>query len=298
MHDDEVDVDDDLVRELVDDQFPELSGEPLSRVEAWGTDHAIFRLGDRLSVRLPKIGWAAEQGAKEARWLPVLEPVLPAEVPVPVALGQPADGYPYGWYVAPWIEGENPAPDGPTDLCQLAADLAEVVRALQRIDTTDGPVPRTARRGGPLVDADRSTRARAEQLCGETDVDGLLAVWEAGVHAPAWERPPVWVHGDLSDGNLVTRDGRLAGIIDWGGLLVGDPAVELMCAWNLFDGESRAVYLDALGFVDHATWLRGRAWAVSAALQALPYYRDTNPDIVTRSWRAVHAALDDLASAR
>jgi aminoglycoside phosphotransferase (APT) family kinase protein len=298
MHDDEVDVDDDLVRELVDDQFPELSGEPLSRVEAWGTDHAIFRLGDRLSVRLPKIGWAAEQGAKEARWLPVLEPVLPAEVPVPVALGQPADGYPFVWYLAPWIEGDNPAPDGPTDLCQLAVDLAEVVRALQRIDTTQGPAPRTSQRGGPLVDADRSTRARAEQLRGETDVDGLLAVWEAGVHAPAWERPPVWVHGDLSDGNLVTRDGRLAGIIDWGGLLVGDPAVELMCAWNLFDGESRAVYLDALGFVDHATWLRGRAWAVSAALQALPYYRDTNPDIVTRSWRAVHAALDDLASAR
>ena len=202
-----------------------------------------------------------------------------------MALGRPANGYPFGWYLAPWIEGENPAPDGPIDLCQLAVDLAEVVRALHRIDTTDGPTPRTAQRGGPLVDADRSTRARAEQLRGETDVDGLLAVWEAGVHAPAWERPPVWVHGDLSDGNLLTRDGRLAGIIDWGGLLVGDPAVELMCAWNLFDGESRAVYLDALGFVDHATWLRGRAWAVSAALQALPYYRDTNPDIVTRSWR-------------
>ena len=155
--------------------------EPLSHVEAWGTDHAIFRLGDGLSVRLPKIGWAAQQGEKEARWLPVLEPALPAEVPVPVALGRPANGYPFDWYLAPWIDGENPAPDGPIDLCQLAVDLAEVVRALHRIDTTDGSTPRTSQRGGPLVGADRSTRARAEQLRGETDVDGLLAVWEAGV---------------------------------------------------------------------------------------------------------------------
>jgi aminoglycoside phosphotransferase (APT) family kinase protein len=89
------------------------------------------------------------------------------------------------------------------------------------------------------------------------------------------------------------RDGRLRGVIDWGGLIAGDPAVELMVAWNLFDAESRAVYRDALGFVDDATWQRGRAWAVSAAIQALPYYRDTNPNIVARSWRAVDAVLSD-----
>jgi aminoglycoside phosphotransferase (APT) family kinase protein len=96
------------------------------------------------------------------------------------------------------------------------------------------------------------------------------------------------------DGNLLVRDGRLSGVIDWGGLIAGDPAVELMVAWSLFDPESRAVYREALGFVDDAMWLRGRAWAVSAAVQALPYYRDTNPDIVARSWRAVREALVDF----
>ena len=241
MHDDEVDVDDDLVRELVDDQFPGLSDRPLSRVEAWGTDHAIFRLGDGLSVRLPKIGWAAQQGAKEARWLPVLEPALPAEVPVPLALGRPANGYPFGWYLAPWIEGENPAPDGPIDLCRLAARprRGRAGAAAHRHHGRPDPPARATRRPAGRAQTGRPARG-PRQLRGETDVDGLLAIWEAGVHAPAWERPPVWVHGDLSDGNLLTRDGRLAGIIDWGGLLVGDPAVELMCAWNLFDaGEPR-----------------------------------------------------------
>jgi aminoglycoside phosphotransferase (APT) family kinase protein len=295
MHDDEVEVDDALVRRLLAAQLPGLADRPLTRIEAWGTDHAIFRLGDALSVRVPKIGWAAAQGEKEQRWLPVLAPHLPVEVPVPVAVGRPAEGYPYAWYVAPWIEGRNPAPDGPTDRRRLAADLAAFVLALQRIDTTGAPGPRRGQRGGHLMGADAFTRRSAERLRHEADVDALLAVWDAGLHAPPWEGPAVWVHGDLSDGNLLVSDGALCGVIDWGGLIAGDPAVELMVAWNLFDAGSRAVYREALGFVDHAMWLRGRAWAVSAALMALPYYRDTNPDIVARSWRAVREVLADLS---
>jgi aminoglycoside phosphotransferase (APT) family kinase protein len=293
MHDAEVDVDEKLVRGLLATQLPQLADLPLSRIEAWGTDHAIFRLGDDLSVRLPKIGWAAKQGQKESWWLPRLAPHLPVEVPVPLAVGEPAHGYPFRWYVSPWLEGENPAPDGSVDLRRLAVDLAAFVLALQRIDPTAAPTPKRAQRGGPLAPADGFTREQAEQLRDEAEVDALLAVWDAGVDAPPWDGPAVWVHGDLSDGNLLVRDGRLSGVIDWGGLIAGDPAVELMAAWNLFDAETRAVYRDALGFVDDAMWLRGRAWAASAAIQALPYYRDTNPDIVARSWRAVREVLAD-----
>lgn len=293
MHADEVDIDEALVRRLLATQLPQFAERPLTQIEAWGTDHAIFRLGDDLSVRLPKIGWAAKQGEKETRWLPRLAPHLPIEVPVPVAVGEPADGYPFGWYVSPWLEGENPPVDGSLDLRQLAVDLAAFVLALQRIDTTGAPTPKPAQRGGPLALADRSTREPAAQLHDETDVDALLAVWDAGLDAPSWAGPAVWAHGDLADGNLLVRDGRLSGVIDWGSLIVGDPAVELMVAWNLFDTESRAVYREALGFVDEAMWLRGRAWATSAAIQALPYYRDTNPDIVARSWRTVREVLAD-----
>ena len=125
-------------------------------------------------------------------------------------------------------------------------------------------------------------------------MDALLDAWEAGLRADPWDGPAVWVHGDLSDGNLLVREGGLTGVIDWGGLAAGDPAVELMVAWSFFDQASREVYRDELGFVDDAMWLRGRAWAASAAIQALPYYRETNPDIVARSWRAVDAILADL----
>lgn len=298
MHDDEVEVDDALVRRLLASQLPHLADLPLDRIQAWGTDHAIFRLGDGLSVRLPKIGWAAGQGEKEQRWLPVLAPHLPIEVPVPLVVGEPAEGYPYCWYVSPWIDGENPTADGSVDRCRLAVDLADVVLALQRVDTAGAPAPWPGSRSGPLAAADASTRRRAEELRaqGGADVDALLAVWDAGRRAAPWEGQPVWVHGDLSDGNLLVRRGRLAGAIDWGGLAAGDPAVELMIAWGFFDADSRAVYRDALGFVDDAMWLRGRAWATSAAIQALPYYRDTNPDIVARSWRTVRAVLADAGA--
>jgi aminoglycoside phosphotransferase (APT) family kinase protein len=294
MHHDEVDVDDGLVRRLLATQLPQFADLPLVRIEAWGTDHAIFRLGGDLSVRLPKIGWAMKQGEKESRWLPELAPHLPIEVPVPLAMGEPAEGYPFRWYVAPWLEGENPGADDSVDLRALAVDLAAFVHALEALDTMDAPGPRVDQRGGPLAGADGYTRHQAEQLRDEADVDALLAVWDAGLDAPPWDGTAVWVHGDLSDGNLLMRDGRLTGVIDWGGLIAGDPAVELMVAWNLFDADSRAVYRDALGFVDDAMWLRSRAWAASAAIQALPYYRDTNPDIVARSWRAVREVLADL----
>ena len=294
MHDGEVEVDDALVHRLLLTQLPHVADLPLVRVETWGTDHAIFRLGEQLSVRLPKIGWAATQGEREAQWLPVFAPRLPVAVPVPVVVGEPAAGYPFPWYVAPWLPGANPALDGTVDLCRLAVDLASFVHALQRVDTTGAPTPGPGQRGGRLAPADEFTRHQAEQLRGEADVDALLAVWDAGIDAPEWDRPGVWVHADLSDGNLLVSDGALCGVIDWGGLSAGDPAVELMAGWSLFDAESRAEYRDALGFVDDAMWLRGRAWAASAALQALPYYRATNPHIVARSWRAVREVLADL----
>jgi aminoglycoside phosphotransferase (APT) family kinase protein len=292
MHADEVEVDPGLVRGLLSEQAPDWARLPLTRVPAWGTDHVIYRLGEELSVRLPKIGWAASQGETERRWLPLIAAQLAVKVPVPLFVGRPQGAYPYRWYVSPWLAGENPRPED--DLTLLAGDLAAFVLDLQRLDTTGAPRPKGSDRGGPLAGADASTRDSAERLRGQTDVDALLAAWEAGVTAPAWDGPPRWVHGDLMDGNLLVQRGRLVAVIDWGGCKAGDPAIDLVAAWSLFDKTSRAVFRERLGCVDEPMWLRGRAWAVSAAVHALPYYRDTNPDIVARSWRAVNAVLADL----
>src|SRR5207245_9368074 len=129
-----------------------------------------------LSGSLPRIGWATKQGEKERRWLPELAPHLPVEVPVPLAAGEPAEGYPFRWYVSPWLEGNNPDRDDSVDLRRLAVDLAAFVLALQALDTRGAPGPRVGQRGGPLVGADAFTRDRAEQLRDGADVDALLAV--------------------------------------------------------------------------------------------------------------------------
>jgi aminoglycoside phosphotransferase (APT) family kinase protein len=280
------------VQRLLARDVPRYAGLPLRRVPTWGTDHVVFRLGAELAVRLPKIDWAAAQGERERRWLPVLAPHLPVRVPVPLVIGAPGFGYPFPWYVVPWLPGHTAAATATTagGLATLAEDVAAFVLALQAAPLDpEAPPAEPGVRGGPLAAADDSTRAAAAELGDDPDVPALLAAWDAGLAAPAWSGPRRWVHGDLLEGNLLMHAGHLAGVIDWGGLRAADPAVDLMLAWTLLDAPSRAAYRERLGFVDDATWCRGRAWAASAALHALPYYRDTNPDIVARSRRTARA---------
>ncbi|AFZ67706.1 aminoglycoside phosphotransferase family protein [Deinococcus peraridilitoris] len=294
MHADEFDIDTPLVGRLVATQFPQWAGLAISPVRSSGTDNAMFRLGNELAVRLPRIGWAVGSVHKEQRWLPMLAPLLPLPIPVPLAQGEPGEGYPSPWSVCRWLEGENPTLEGLREPSEAATDLARFVVALQGIDVPGEALAGLSgfSRGVPLAQRDESTREAITALHGELDTEAVTAVWEAALHAPAWQGRGVWVHGDLQAGNLLARNGRLSAVIDFGGLNVGDPAVELIVAWNLFDAPSRRVYRAVLG-VDEATWTRGRGWALSVALIALPYYRHTNPAIVAASWQTIEAVLSD-----
>jgi aminoglycoside phosphotransferase (APT) family kinase protein len=291
MHDDEVATDASLVRRLLAAQFPQWANLSLGRVQSSGTDNALYWLGEDMVVRMPRIHWATGQVEKEHRWLPRLAPNLPLAVPVPVAMGQPAEGYPWQWSVCPWLEGENPSIDPLADPCEAARDLAGFIAALQRIDTAGAP---SSGRGEPLAKRDQSTREAIAALHGLLDTDALTAAWEVDLRAPAWNRPPVWIHGDIAPGNLLAVDGRLRAVIDWAPGL-GDPAVELIVAWNLFASESRDVFRSALG-VDDATWRRGRGWALSIALIQLPYYLDTNPVMVAGARHVIAEVLADHTS--
>jgi aminoglycoside phosphotransferase (APT) family kinase protein len=290
MHDDEVAIDDALVRRLVDAQLPRWSHLGLRRVASTGTDNALFRLGEGLVVRLPRIGWAVDDVAKEQAWLPRLAPLLPVAVPRPVALGEPGSGYPWQWSVYEWLHGEGPARDHLREPERLALDLAAFVRALHGVDLPGGPA---ATRGIPLAERDLATRAAIRELADVIDVHRALTVWESALAAAAWSAAPVWVHGDLSPGNVLLRGDRLHAVIDFGGVGVGDPACDLMPAWNLLPREVRARFRDALG-TDQATWRRGRGWALSVAVIALPYYRTRSSAIVERELRVVAEVVADV----
>lgn len=277
MHKEEIEVDSKLVRRLLASQFPHWASLSLKRIQSAGTDNAIFRLGSKLSVRLPRIHWAVAQVEKEQYWLPKLAPYLPLKISTPVAMGEPSDKYPYPWSIYRWCEGENATLDQIVEPCQAAIDLAQFLLALQQIDTSGGPPPFMPRsRGLPLITRDAAVRQAIGDLDGLIDTNAATVIWESALQAPNWERDPVWYHGDLLTGNLLFRDGKLHAVIDFGLLGVGDPACDLMIAWGLFAGESRIAFRDALG-VDDATWARGRGHALAQALVFIPYYLHTNP---------------------
>ncbi len=268
MHADELDIPVDLVARLVADQVPQWAGLPIRRVTSSGTDNAMFRLGDELVVRMPRIHWAAGGVDHEAEWLPRIE--LPIAIPRLRAVGTPAHGYPWTWSVLTWVPGENPVLGGLDDPEGLARDVASLVRAVRALDL-EGGVPKA----GPLADRDDQVRRDITALVDDIDTRRVTEIWEDALATAEWNGMRTWVHSDIAPGNLLLVDGRLAGLIDFAGIGVGDPTLDLGIAWNLLPPPARAVFRAELG-VDDVDWKRARARALAQALVQLPYYRDTN----------------------
>lgn len=292
MHEDQVTTSPDLVRALLADQFPQWSDLPIALIRSPGTDHAIYRLGEAMSVRLPLRPSAADQVEKEQTWAPRLAPHLPCPISRPLGLGAPGRDYPWKWSVCAWLEGDNPL--APDKAAGWVKDLARFVLALQTLDAAGAPEPgrHNFGRGVHLAQRDAMTLKAIAESDGLIDIEAARAAWAADLAAPAWAHPPVWIHGDLCPGNLLVADGRLAAVIDFGGLAAGDPACDLIVAWNLLSGAARQAYRAALD-VDDATWARGRGWALSVALLQLPYYQHTNPALAANARLTIAAVLAD-----
>jgi aminoglycoside phosphotransferase (APT) family kinase protein len=288
MHRDEVPVDAGLVGRLLRSQLPYLAGQALTPVASSSTDHAIFRLGDDLAVRMPRIAWAAGQAALERGWLPRLAASLPVALPEHVASGRPGESYPFDWSVVTWLPGR---PAGPSDRSSepLVDDLAQFVCALRALDAPGAPARAPHQRGGVLAEHDVAVRASVAELGRRIDGAATLRAWSESVAAgPASSQ--VLSHGDLLPGNLLLRDDRLSAVIDWGGLGAADPAVDLLPAWNVVDAPRRTRLRQALE-ADEETWTRGRGWALQQAVLALPYYWDTNPVMVAQASYALEQVL-------
>ena len=282
-----------LARRLIEGQFPQWSHLPITAVELDGWDNRSFRLGSELTVRLPSGNWYAQQVEKEQRWLPVLAPKLPLPIPVPLAQGVPADGYPFPWSVYGWLDGKTARLDRIENPVAFATELAEFLAALQRIDPTGGPPagPHSFFRGGPLATYDAETRRTIEALHDEIPVDEATVVWAAAL-AAQWPGPPVWFHGDVAAGNLLVGGGRLTAVIDFGTCGVGDPACDVVIAWTLLSGASREAFRAAFP-ADSATWARGRGWALWKALITLNGHLDTDPVEATAARRTIDDVLLD-----
>ncbi|MQA27265.1 MAG: phosphotransferase [Micromonosporaceae bacterium] len=294
MHADQVDVTEETVAGLVAVQFPEWRDLPVRAVASHGTVNALFRLGDEIILRFPLRpsldAESREELAREQDNARRIAAHVPLPVPEPVALGVPGEGYAGPWTAYRWIPGSPVSGAGAGDLEQLARDLAGFVRAFHGMDT-GGRAWDGLSRGGPLHTKDDYVRRALAESAHLTDTVGLARAWERCLEAPHHDAADVWIHADLMPGNLLVRDGKLSAVIDLGAVCVGDPAVDLMPAWNLLGPAARETYRRAVG-VNEARWERGRGWAVVQAIGALPYYVDTNPAMADTARRTLDAVLD------
>jgi aminoglycoside phosphotransferase (APT) family kinase protein len=303
MHDAEIEVDEPLVRDLLASLSPAYAGLPLRRFTPTGSTNALFRLGDDLLVRVPRQPGGTATIEKEQRWLPYVAPVLPVRVPQIVATGAPAAGYPEKWSLVRFLQGETPTVPAPSRPPRhaLARDLAQVVTGLRSLEVPPAASADPALRwyrGRPLADLDDELRrllADCREMAGlGLDVDAVERAWDEAVALPAPEGDePLWHHGDLVAENLLTRDGRLVAVLDFGCLSVGRPAVDLVVAWELLDPAARGTFRASVG-VDDVEWGLGRGWALALAIMALPYYWHSMPERCVHRLAMVRAVLDDV----
>jgi len=278
-----------LVRSLLAEQCPDLAGLELVEI-ASGWDNVVFRLGEELSVRLPRRALAARLIEHEQRWLPALARTLPLPVPSPVRSGRPGPGYPWSWSVCRWLPGTSATRTPPDDPLEAAEALGAFLSALHREAPADAPV--NPYRGVALDQREAIVLQRAAQLADLIDAEAVVGCWTELASTPRWRAPPVWLPGDLHPANVLVHDGRVSAVIDFGDLTSGDPATDLAVAWMMFPAGARPAFRAAAGGRDDATWLRARAWALSMALAYLARSAD-NPMFARLGAEVLRAVLAD-----
>jgi aminoglycoside phosphotransferase (APT) family kinase protein len=294
MHDDEVEINSDLVRRLVTSQFPALADLPVIEFSSTGTVNAIYRIGEDLYARLPRVARWARGLKNELKWLPYLTPRLTLRVPEPVWQGQQTADYPFTWAIFRWINGQTYAEDRIDDELQAVEDLTQLVAELRRTDlpaVADSDTPFGGRL--PLIELDADTRKRISEAAAIIDVQATTAAWERSLRAPAWDGTCTWIHSDLLPFNLLVDGGRLRAVIDFAGAGLGDPANDLNPAWSVFGPAGRTAFRAILD-VDDDTWRRGRGIALTQALGLIPYYAVTNPGLAALGRRMLREILTDI----
>lgn len=278
MHDDEVDIDEDLARRLIVDQFPQWRNERVRQIKTHGTVNAIFRIGEDVTARFP-LRFAdpnaiSSELAREADSMRELAACLPFPTPAPIAVGNPGFGYPLPWSVQTWLPGTVATPEGTAHSDQFAHDLALLIGSLRAAETRGRKFAGSGR-GGDLKDSDEWMEICLRESEGLLPVDRLGALWAKFRTLPA-AGTEVMTHGDLIPGNLLVEGSRLVGVLDGGGFAPADPSLDLVAAWHMLDDERRALLRNELGCED-LEWWRGAAWAFQQAMGLVWYYRDTNP---------------------
>lgn len=294
MHDDQVNIDIDIARQMIRDQFPQYRQEDIASVGSSGTVNAIFRIGSKSAARFPLRAMnpveCADMLRSEAAAMVEIGEYCSFPTPQPIGLGEPGPRYPMPWALQTWIEGEVATPRGLSGSTTFALDLAHLVASLRQADTRGRRFDGQGR-GGHLPDHDDWMAVCLENSEGLLDVARLRDLWARFRELPS-AGPVVMSHKDLIPANLLVRGERLAGVLDGGSFGPADPSLDLVVAWHLLDHERRATFRSDLQ-VEDLLWKRGAAWAFQQAMGLVWYYRITNPAMSALGRSTLARILDD-----
>ncbi len=294
MHEDQLQIDLDVVRRLVRVQFPGWSHLAISPLETTATVNAIFRIGDSLTARFPLQGADAGQVLallqREGEAASEFAKVSAVPAPEPVALGQAGLGYPLPWTVQTWVPGDDAMSQDRCTTLAFAEDLAGLIARLRSVDTRGRRFAGQGR-GGHLPDHDAWMAHCFEKSEGLVDVPTFRAMWGEWRTLPEVDAD-VMSHTDLTPANVLVRHGRLAGVLDTGGFAPADPALDLVSAWHVLDQAHRDVLREGLG-CSEVQWARGMAWALQQAMGLVWYYAESNPAMSRWGRRTLSRLLAD-----
>ncbi|MEE8104956.1 MAG: phosphotransferase [Planctomycetota bacterium] len=288
----EIEVDEALARRLVRAVAPELADDEISRLGV-GWDNVVYRVGPRYVFRFPQRALGAPNIAAECAALPAIAAQLTAPVPVPEFIGQPLGDYPWPYAGCRYLPGRTAcrAALSPAERERIAEPLAHILRELHDID----PEPLELRDDFfTKLDPSRAESARrdlahlesAGQLSSAADFEPFLQ------DLPSGSRPRRVVHGDLYARHILVDDHRsFAGIIDWGDVLRGDPAVDLSLICGFLPRPARERFRGVYGEMDADTWRLARFRAVCHAAATGAFSETTADQDLLRECRHVLAEI-------
>jgi aminoglycoside phosphotransferase (APT) family kinase protein len=293
-----------LASRLVADQFPALGGQS---VEPFGVgwDNAAFLVAGKVVFRFPRRRIVADLIEREIALLPYLAPRLPIAISAPTFVGAESTIYPWSFAGYPLIAGRSAGsrPLADPERSALAQPLARFLRALHSIDPTTpvalGLPPDELKRFDHDVCL-RRTDERLPTLASAGYNDGLadFAAW-LQAHRPVAldDAKRTVVHGDFYPRHVVLdANGRIAGVIDWGDLHLGDPAIDLAIAHLMLPAAAHQTFRNAYGLIDNRTWTMARYRAIYSAILLLDYgIRESDAEMVEIGSAALRLMRDHVA---